>query len=71
MVTMFQARELYLVWERIKSKLIITDIKKNFFRFLLIIKCHTFRFQSGNLLVYCICLLHNRSKSSTNLLTFT
>ncbi len=41
MVPMLQAWEFYLIWERIESKSVITDIKKNFFCFLLIIKCHT------------------------------
>ena len=41
MVTMLQAGELYLVRERIESKPVITNIKENFFCFLLIVKCHT------------------------------
>ncbi len=41
MVTMLQARVVYLVWERIESEPIITDIKENFFCFFLIVKCHT------------------------------
>ena len=41
MVTMFQTWELYFVWKRIESKSVITHIKENLFRFLLIIKCHT------------------------------
>ena len=36
MVTMFQAWKFYLVWERIESKPVITDIKEDFFCFLLV-----------------------------------
>ena len=55
---MFQTWELYFVWKRIESKSVITHIKENLFRFLLIIKCHSIWFQSGYLLVYRICFFH-------------
>lgn len=38
MVTVFQTWEFYFVWKRIESKPVITDIKENFFCFLLIVK---------------------------------
>ena len=70
MVTMFQAWKFYLVWERIESKPVITDIKEDFFCFLLVIKCHTVCFQPGDLLVYRVCLFHCSLNSSVKLLIF-